>query len=69
LDIKDDKFNIGKAFTNNKAIKAAYWEYVDLREVEIEVETKTIIEQGLVMGIATLLDIISIALQDKRSNV
>jgi len=23
-DIKDNKFNIGKAFTNNKAIKAAY---------------------------------------------
>jgi len=24
LDIKDDEFNIGKVFTNNKAIKAAY---------------------------------------------
>jgi len=24
LDIKDNKFNIGEAFTNNKAIKAAY---------------------------------------------
>jgi len=44
LDIKDDKFNKGEAFTNNKAIKAAYWEYANLREVKIEVETKTIIE-------------------------
>jgi len=24
LDIKDNEFNIDKAFTNNKAIKAAY---------------------------------------------
>ena len=24
LDIKDNKFNIGEAFTNNKAIRAAY---------------------------------------------
>jgi len=24
LDIKDDKFNIGEIFTNNKAIRAAY---------------------------------------------
>jgi len=24
LDIKDNKFNKGEAFTNNKAIKAAY---------------------------------------------
>jgi len=24
LDIKDDKFNTGKVFTNNKAIRAAY---------------------------------------------
>jgi len=44
LDIKDDKFNIGEVFTNNKAIKAAYWEHVDLGEVKIEVETKTITE-------------------------
>jgi len=44
LDIKDNKFNIGEAFTNNKAIKAAYWEYINLREVKIEVETKTITE-------------------------
>jgi len=43
-DIKDNEFNKGEAFTNNKAIKAAYWEHVDLREVEIEVETKTITE-------------------------
>jgi len=44
LDIKDNKFNIGKAFTNNKATKAAYWEYINLREVKTEAETKTIIE-------------------------
>ena len=62
LDIKDNKFNIGKVFTNNKVIKVAYQKYVNLREVETEVETKTIIEQGLVTGIITLLDTISIAL-------
>ena len=61
-DIKDNKFNIGKAFTNNKAIKAAYQEYIDLREVKIEVKTKTIIEQGLVTDIIIPLNIISIAL-------
>jgi len=44
LDIKDNKFNIDEAFTNNKVIRAAYWEYIGLREVKIEVETKTIIE-------------------------
>jgi len=44
LDIKDDKFDIGEAFTNNKAIKAAYWEHINLKEVKIEVETKTITE-------------------------
>jgi len=44
LDIKDNKFNTGEVFTNNRVIKAAYWEYADLREVKIEVETKTIIE-------------------------
>ena len=44
LDIKDDEFNIGEVFTNNKATKAAYQEYADLREVKIEVKTKTIIE-------------------------
>ena len=61
-DIKDDKFNTGEAFTNNKAIKAAYQEHTDLREVKTEVETKTITKQGLVTDIITLLDIISIAL-------
>jgi len=44
LDIKDDKFNIGEAFTDNKVIKAAYWEYADLKEVKTEVETKTVIK-------------------------
>jgi len=44
LDIEDDKFNIGEAFINNKAIKAAYWEHINLREVKIKAETKTITE-------------------------
>ena len=61
-DIKDNKFNIGKAFTNNKAIKAAYQEHINLREVKIEVEIKTIIEQGLVTNAITPLDTISITL-------
>jgi len=61
-DIKDNEFNKGEAFTNNKVIKAAYWEYIDLREVKIKIETKTIIEQGLITGIITPLDTISIAL-------
>ena len=44
LDIKDNKFNIGEAFTNNKVIKATYQEHANLREVKIKVETKTIIK-------------------------
>ena len=43
-------------------MKAAYQKYIDLREVKIEVETKTIIEQGLVTGIITPLDMASITL-------
>jgi len=62
LNIKDDKFDIGEAFTDNKVIRAAYWEHIDLREVNIEVETKTTIERGSVTGIITLLNTISIAL-------
>jgi len=42
LDIKDNKFNIGKAFTDNKVIKVAYWKHVDLKEVKTKVKTKTI---------------------------
>ena len=61
-DVKDNRFNTGEVFTNNKAIKAAYWEHVDLREVEIEVETETTTERGLVTGIITPLNTISIAL-------
>jgi len=41
LDIKDDKFNIGEIFNNNKAIRAVYWECIDLRIVILEIETKT----------------------------
>jgi len=40
-DIKDNKFNKGEAFTNNKAIKVAYWKHIDLREVKIEAKTET----------------------------
>jgi len=43
-DIKDNKFNKGEAFTDNKVIKAAYGKHTDLKEVETEVETKTITE-------------------------
>jgi len=62
LDIKDNKFDIGEIFSNKKVIEAAYWEYVNLKDVIIEVETKTAIEQGLVMGIITPLNTASIAL-------
>ena len=44
MDIKDNKFNIGEIFTNNKAIRVAYWKYAELRIVILEVETKTAIE-------------------------
>ena len=44
MDIKDNKFNKDKVFTNNKVIKVAYQEYIDLKEVKIEVKTKAIIE-------------------------
>ena len=61
-NIKDNKFNTGKAFTNNKVIRAAYQKYINLKEVKTKVETKTIIEQGLVTDIITPLNTISIAL-------
>jgi len=54
--------------SSNKDKKEANWEHLNLNNV-IEVETKTIIEQGSVMGIITPLNTISIALQDNRSNV
>jgi len=38
------------------------WGYLNLKDVIIEVETKTAIEQGLVTGIIILLDTASIAL-------
>jgi len=61
LDIKENEFNIGEIFIDDKEIKAVYWERVNLKEVILEVETKTAIEQGLVTGIITLLDTASIA--------
>jgi len=66
LDIKDDKFNIGEIFTSNKVIRAAYWEHADLGTAILEVETKTTIEQGLVMEVIILLDTVSITLRDIR---
>jgi len=54
--------------SNNKAIKAAYWEYINLGEVKTEAETKTTTERGSVNGIITPLDTESITLQDGRSN-
>ena len=62
LDIKDNKFNVGEIFTNNKIIRAAYQKYMDLKKVILEAETKTAIRQGLVTRIITLLDILSITL-------
>jgi len=44
LDIKDDEFNIGETFADNKEIKVVYWKRINLKEVIIEVETKTAIK-------------------------
>jgi len=41
----------------------------DLKTLVLEVETKTAIEQGSVMGIITPLDTASIALQDGRKSI
>jgi len=46
---------------SNKNKKEANWEHLNLNNV-IEVETETTIKRGLVMGIITPLDTISIAL-------
>jgi len=46
---------------SNKDEKEANWERLTLNNV-IEAETKTSIEQGLIMGIIIPLDMISIAL-------
>ena len=45
----------------NKEEKETNQEYLSLNNA-LEVETKTTIERGLVMGIITLLDMVSIAL-------
>ena len=66
MDIKDNEFNIGEIFNNNKVIRAGYWEYVDFRIVILEIETETTIEQGLVMEVITLLDTAFIASRDVR---
>jgi len=62
LDIKDDKFDIGEIFNNDKTIKAVYWEYADLRIVIIEVGAKLALETKTIIGIKTLLDMVSTAL-------
>jgi len=46
---------------SNEDKKEANWEHLNLNNVT-EVETKTITKRGLVTGIITLLDTISIAL-------
>jgi len=61
LDIKDDKPNIGDIFTDNKAIRVAYWEYIDLGIV-IEVEVKLVIETDIIIAAETLLNTMSITL-------
>ena len=66
LDIKDNDFNIGEAFRNNKVIRAAYQKRVDLKDVILKVEDDFTIKQGILVGIETPLDIMSIASQDIR---
>jgi len=46
---------------SNKDKREANWEHLNLKDA-IEVETKTITEQGSVTDVITPLDIISIAL-------
>ena len=48
--------------SNNKVIKAAYQEYIDLKDVITKVEVKLEIETNLIIGINTLLDTVSITL-------
>jgi len=47
--------------SSNEDEKEANWEHLNLENV-IEAETETTTKRGLVMGIATPLDMISIAL-------
>jgi len=54
--------------SSDKDKKEANWEHLNLKNA-IEAETKTTTKRGLVMGIATPLNTISIALQDNRSNI
>jgi len=66
LDIKDNKFNIGEIFNDDKVIRAVYWEYIDLGIVIVEVEVKLALETKTVIGIKTLLDTMFITLQNIR---
>jgi len=54
---------------SDKDSKGTNWGYLNLNDAIIEVETETAIEQGLVTGIITPLDIVSIALQDGRKSI
>ena len=47
----------------------AYWEYVDLRDVITKVEIKLKPKTKLIIGINTLLDIVSITSQDGRRGI
>jgi len=62
LDIKDDKFNIGEIFYNDKVIEAVYWEYIAIKDITLEVKDNSTTEQGILVRIKTLLNIISITL-------
>jgi len=44
LDIKDDKFNKGEIFCDDKVIRAVYWEYAAIGDVILEVEDDSTIE-------------------------
>jgi len=44
LDIKDNKFDVGEIFYNDKVIRAVYWEYAAIRDVILEVEDNSTIE-------------------------
>jgi len=53
---------MGKIFGDDKATKAAYWEYIDLKDVIIEVEAEIALETKTVIEIKTLLDTVFITL-------
>ena len=48
--------------SNNKALTATYWEYIDFILTQTKVKTRAVIKQGLVIGIVTPLNTASIIL-------